>query len=212
MTDDRIVEGSEDDEEGCPVISEAFPEAVALANQWHAGHCRKGGTVPYIAHLLGVASLVFEAGGDEELAIAAMLHDAIEDQPEVASPEEIEDRFGDRVRGVVEACTDTLDEEKRGEEDWQERKDRYLEHLRKHADDDALLVSCADKLHNARAIERDLREHAEELWTWFNVSDPVRQIEYYRALAAAFIDRGLEPGWLPEELERVVERIADIAG
>ncbi len=210
MTDDRILEGSEND--GCPVISEAFPEAVALANQWHAGHCRKGGTVPYIAHLLGVASLVFEAGGDEELAIAAMLHDALEDRPEVADPEEIERRFGARVRDVVEACTDTLDEEKRGEEDWQERKDAYVEHLREHADDDALLVSCADKLHNARAIERDLREHGADLWTWFHVSDPDRQLGYYRALAAAFLDRGLEPRWLPAELDRVVERIADIAG
>lgn len=210
MTDDRIVEGSEDD--GCPVISEAFPEAVALANQWHAGHCRKGGTVPYIAHLLGVASLVFEAGGDEELAIAAMLHDAIEDRPEVASPGEIGRRFGDRVRGVVEACTDTLDEEKRGKEDWPERKAAYVEHLREHADDDALLVSCADKLHNARAIERDLREHGEKLWTRFNAPDRDLQLGHYRSLAAAFLDRGLEPRWLPEELDRVVERIARMAG
>lgn len=198
--------------EGSGALSEDFSRAVALANRWHAGHRRKGGSVPYLAHLLGVASLVLEAGGDEDLAIAAILHDAIEDRPDIASFEEIEEEFNPRVRRIVEACTDTIDEEKRGEEDWEERKKIYLRHLRETSDRDALLVSCADKLHNARAIERDLREHGEKLWNRFNVSDPDRQLWYYRSLADVFLERLAEPRWLPKELDRVVGRIEEMTG
>ena len=192
-------------------LTQEFSDAVALANEWHAGQVRKGGETPYLAHLLGVASLVLEAGGDEELAIAAMLHDALEDQPEKASREVIEKRFSARVADVVEACTDTLDPKVRGEKDWKSRKEKYLEHLRQRATEDALLVSCADKLHNARAIERDLRRHGESLWAQFNEPDPRKQLCYYRSLASAFLSRGLEPRWLPEELDRVVERIGKLA-
>lgn len=194
------------------ILSSDFSSAVALANEWHAGHVRKGGETPYLAHLLGVASLVLEAGGSERLAIAAMLHDAIEDRPEVASLEEIERRFDARVAEVVAACTDSIEDGDRDAEDWEERKTAYLEHLRETEDRGALLVSCADKLHNARAIERDLRQQGETLWRRFNVSDPQRQLRYYRGLADAFLERIESPRWLPEELDRVVRRIERMVG
>ena len=127
-------------------------DAIAYAFEIHATQVRKGGDIPYVSHLLGVASLVLEHGGDEEVAMAAMLHDAIEDvgiEQEVL----ITERFGPRVAAIVRACTDA---DTLPKPPWQARKEAYIAHL-EQADDDALLVSCADKLHNARAICTDLR-------------------------------------------------------
>lgn len=147
------------------MLSKRFTDAVDYARKAHASQTRKGTSIPYLAHLLGVASLVLDYGGDEDQAIAALLHDAIEDQGEHHEAA-IRSRFGDRVARIVLACTDgTLEgkadavtpEAKRA--DWKRRKQRYLAHLAE-APDEVVLVSGCDKLHNARAIVVDLRNPA----------------------------------------------------
>ena len=194
------------------MIGSRFVRAVELASEWHAGQTRKGTEVPYIAHLLGVASLVLEAGADEELAIAALLHDAVEDQPEAASLDRIREEFGPRVAGVVERCTDGIPGIKRHAGNWKRRKRDYLTKLGKSRSRDALLVSCADKLHNARAILLDLRRDPSRTWQRFNVKSPADQIWYYESLAEVFDRRIREPRWLPEELKRTVAEIAARSG
>jgi (p)ppGpp synthase/HD superfamily hydrolase len=189
------------------MVGSRFVKAVERACEWHDGQVRKGSDVPYIAHLLGVASLVLEARGDEELAIAAMLHDALEDQPEQASPETIRAEFGDRVAGIVEKCSDREYGGEGTAANWHVRKKEYIESL-EDASEDVLLVSCADKLHNARSLQRDLIQEGKGVWERFNQPDPAQQLWYYRALSKAFLARIEEPRWLPEELERTVEEIA----
>ena len=144
-----------------------YAEAVAYASTLHATQTRKTTTIPYISHLLGVSSLVLEAGGDEDLAIAALLHDGPEDQGGQATLHEIRTKFGDRVAYIVEGCTDSFAEDPENKAPWKERKIAYLEHL-KEADIDTLTVSLADKLHNARAIVTDLMIHGEQTWERFN--------------------------------------------
>ncbi|HET6360470.1 MAG TPA: HD domain-containing protein [Gemmatimonadota bacterium] len=193
------------------MVGSRFVKAVERACQWHDGQVRKGTEVPYVSHLLAVAGLVLEAGGDEELAIAAMLHDAIEDQPDDASPEAIREEFGDRVAAVVVECSDREHGVKGTADNWHDRKKAYVQGLRE-ASRDALLVSCADKLHNARSLLRDLIQEKAVVWDRFNQTDPVEQLWYYRALAEAFAERIRKPVWLPEELQRTVEEIATLAG
>jgi (p)ppGpp synthase/HD superfamily hydrolase len=178
---------------------------VLYATHVHGGQVRKGTSTPYVAHLLAVAATVLEYGGDEDLAIAALLHDSAEDQGGEARLEDVRNRFGKRVARIVEACSDSLANTAKGEPkaDWLERKKAYLAHLQK-ADDDILRVSLADKVHNARAILRDLRKRdvGEVVWTRF--SQPKDQtLWYYRSLADIFCER--LPGQLPNELREIVE-------
>jgi (p)ppGpp synthase/HD superfamily hydrolase len=184
-----------------------FVKAVERACAWHDGQVRKGSGVPYVSHLLAVASLVLEAGGDEELAIAAMLHDAIEDQPDDVSAETLREEFGDRVADIVVECSDREHGVEGTADNWRARKEAYVRSLRT-ASRDALLVSCADKLHNARSLLRDLIQEKEAVWDRFNQTDPSEQLWYYRALAEAFAERIRKPVWLPDELKRTVDRIA----
>jgi (p)ppGpp synthase/HD superfamily hydrolase len=188
------------------MVGSRFVKAVERACEWHDGQVRKGSDVPYVAHLLGVASLVLEARGDEELAIAAMLHDALEDQPEQATPEAIRDQFGERVAEIVAECSDREPGVEGTAANWRARKEGYIKGLEK-ASADVLLVSCADKLHNARALLRDLRQKREELWTRFHEPDPEKQLWYYGALVEVFKRRIRKPKWLPDELERTVREI-----
>jgi (p)ppGpp synthase/HD superfamily hydrolase len=186
------------------MLSDAFLRAITFAARLHSGQRRKGTEIPYLAHLLGVASLVLEYGGDEDQAIAALLHDTIEDcGNEHAKP--ITDRFGPTVLGLVRACSD--DEVPAGTEKrpWRIRKKEYLAHLDElGAAHPALLVSAADKLHNARAIRADLRTHGLSVWGRFN--RPAKdQLWYYRSLAATF--ERLLPGPLTDELRRTVRDI-----
>ncbi len=176
-----------------------FEEALAYATQVHAGQVRKGTSTPYVSHLLAVASLVLEHGGDEDQAIAALLHDALEDQPDRTDAAELERRFGARVRRIVEACSDTTVHPK---PPWKGRKERYLEHLG-DATADVLLVSCADKVHNLRAILADHAEHGDAMFERFNETDPQQHLWYYGALAAAFAER--LPGRLSSQLSAMVE-------
>jgi (p)ppGpp synthase/HD superfamily hydrolase len=192
------------------MIGSRFVKAVERACEWHDGQVRKGSDVPYVAHLLGVASLVLEARGDEELAIAAMLHDALEDQPEQANPELIEGEFGKRVADIVVECSDREPGVEGTAANWRARKEGYVESL-EGASEDVLLVSCADKLHNARALLRDLRQKREEVWTRFHEPDPEQQLWYYYALVEVFRRRIRKPQWLPDELERTVREIAALS-
>lgn len=197
------------------MLTERFAAAVDYARIAHAGQLRKGTSIPYIQHLLGVASLVLEHGGDEDQAIAGLLHDVLEDCGE-AHAATIGDRFGARVLAIVRGCTDGTAEGKAAvtdpdarRRDWVDRKQAYLAHLT-HAADDVLLVSGCDKLHNARAIVGDL----ERLDVGRSVFDRFTggrdgTLSYYRQLAELFARRGAA---MAGALEREVEYMAVLAG
>jgi (p)ppGpp synthase/HD superfamily hydrolase len=158
-----------------------FERALTYALHVHGGHVRKGTNVPYFSHLMGVAATVIENGGTEVEAIAALLHDAVEDQGGRPRLDDIRDRFGSDVADIVAACSDSLDSAA-GEpkENWLSRKRKYLSTLAKK-DPSILSVTVADKLHNARAIYRDAKSDGEDLWRRFN--KPAEQtIAYYSAL------------------------------
>jgi (p)ppGpp synthase/HD superfamily hydrolase len=187
------------------VLTHRFDRALLYATHVHGGQVRKGTSTPYVAHLLAVAATVLEYGGDEDLAIAALLHDSVEDQGGAARLQDVRNRFGERVARIVEACSDSLADTAKGERKahWQQRKEAYLAHLRK-ADEDTLRVSLADKVHNARAILRDLRQPdiGDQIWARF--SQPKEQtLWYYRSLADTFCER--MPGQLSNELREIVE-------
>lgn len=191
------------------MVGSRFVKAVGLANEWHVGQMRKETQTPYIAHLIAVAGLVLEAGGDEDMAIAALLHDAMEDAGVPST--RIEEEFGPRVAGIVAACTDGKPDMERDASTWRARKEAYIEKLRRTESLDALRVSCADKLHNARSILIDLRA-GQDVWKRFSVSDPAEQLWYYRSLVEVFEARLKSPRWLPDELERAVGQIGELAG
>jgi hypothetical protein len=182
-------------------LMERFDRATQLARTLHATQRRKGGEIPYFAHLLAVASLVIEDGGDEDEAIAGLLHDAVEDQGGADTLKVIRLQFGDRVAAIVQACSDT---DVIPKPPWRERKEAYIEHLGS-AESSTLRVSLADKLHNARAILFDLREHGSAVWGRFTTGSPEDQPWYYGGLADAFEAR--EAGPMAAELRRVVGEI-----
>lgn len=169
----------------------------------HAGQLRKGTGVPYISHLLSVAGLVLEAGGDEDLAIAALLHDVVEDCGGAPMLKQVHRRFGKHVAHVVEGCTDAFTIPK---PPWRQRKEQYLKNLC-HADADVRLVSAADKLHNVRTLLADYREHGESIWERFQGKRD-GSLWYYRALVAEF--RRTRANRLVRELERVVAELVSL--
>jgi GTP pyrophosphokinase len=184
-------------------LGERFRQALDWAALLHKDQERKGSGIPYVSHLLGVCSLVLEDGGDEDQAIAALLHDAVEDQGGAPVLEEIRARFGNRVAAIVAGCTDTDVVPK---PPWRERKEKYIGHLRQ-ASRDVLRVSRADKLHNARSILADLRKQGDTVWHRFSVGrDSV--LWYYDSLLAVYKDTG--GGRLADELERVLAEIHSI--
>jgi GTP pyrophosphokinase len=181
-------------------LSSRFDEALHYAHEAHRGQKRKGNGAPYIGHLLGVASIVIDDGGTEDEAIGALLHDAAEDQGGRERLEEIRSRFGDTVAKIVEDCTDSWETPKKP---WTERKRAYVEHARSLRAP-SLRVSAADKVHNAYAILRDLRNDGDAVWERFNApADDV--VEYYEDLVRAYRESG--GGKLVEELERIVKGI-----
>lgn len=187
-----------------------FESALSFATKLHAKQVRKGTEIPYISHLIGVASLVLEHGGGRDEAVAALLHDSIEDQgnnhPGGADGlrREIREQFGPAVLEIVEACTDADVVPK---PPWRERKEAYIAHL-EVVSSSARLVSCADKLHNARAIVSDLRVVGAALWGRFKGGKD-GTLWYYRALAAAFLRLG--PEQLAGELERTVRDMQQLS-
>ncbi len=186
-------------------MTNRFEEALVFAAQLHREQRRKGSSVPYVSHLLAVAALVIENGGDEDEAIAALLHDAIEDQGGAKAREEIRRRFGDRVTGIVDGCTDS---ETIPKPPWGERKRAYIEHLG-NASASVRLVSAADKLHNARCILSDYRNVGEDIWQRFQGRKD-GTLWYYRAVLDVLIQAGRTP--LVEELDRVVCTLERLAG
>lgn len=186
------------------MLTSRFEQAILLASELHAAQRRKGTQIPYVAHVLAVCAGVLEDGGDEDEAIAALLHDAAEDAGGRAILEEIRRRFGERVARIVEECSDTLEMPKPA---WRLRKERYLEHL-ESASPEAVRVSLSDKLHNARAILRDYHGHGEELWKRFNVPRE-EMLWYYQSLAEIFRRRSKSS--MARELAAAVGRLADMA-
>jgi (p)ppGpp synthase/HD superfamily hydrolase len=181
-----------------------FLEAVAEAGRYHAGQRRKGTDIPYIAHLLVVTGLVIEDGGDEDQAIAALLHDAVEDAGGARTLEQIRERFGARVAATVEACSDTLEPD--SAKPWLARKHRYLAHLPEVTDEAVLRVALADKVHNARSIVRDYRREGHALWEHFGQRTARDQLAYHAALLAFFERRC--PGPLTEDLRHSVSELS----
>ena len=193
----------ENDGEPLQILSERFHDAFLFAADKHARQTRKSTRIPYIAHLMSVAAIVLEAGGDEDLAIAALLHDVVEDCGGESMLEEVRRRFGERVAHVVEGCTDAFTDPK---PPWRGRKEAYLRHL-KDADANIRLVSAADKLHNAREVLKDYREGGEQVWDRFS-GKREGTLWYYRALAD---ELSSENNWVTRELERVVSDLEHIA-
>lgn len=185
------------------MLSKRFTDALTFATQLHANQTRKGGKVPYIAHLLGVASIALEHGANEDEAIAALLHDAIEDQGGAATREEIRRRFGDTVTEIVDGCTDSDTTPK---PPWRQRKEGYIAHIPK-ASTSVLLVSASDKLYNARSILNDYRLIGENVWERFHGGKD-GTLWYYRAALEAFRSTGSTP--LFDELERVVSELESL--
>jgi GTP pyrophosphokinase len=181
--------------------SERFEQALTFAYRLHANQTRKGGDVPYVSHLLAVCGLVMEHGGSEDQAIAALLHDAVEDQGGRATGDAIEGRFGSEVRALVDACSDTDEVPK---PPWRRRKEAYLAHLLT-ASEQVRLISCCDKLHNARTILCELRVIGPRVFDRFSVG-PEETLWYYRSLIEAFRATG-GPLGLAAELERVIDDI-----
>jgi (p)ppGpp synthase/HD superfamily hydrolase len=184
---------------------EKFGEALDYAVRVHRDQRRKGTQVPYVTHLLAVAAIVGENGGTEDEVVAALLHDAPEDQGGRERLEDIRERFGDEVAGIVAGCTDTYEDPK---PPWRERKEAYVAHIG-HAPEPVRLVSAADILHNARAILADLRVVGDEVWQRFT-GGREGTLWYYRALVAAF--RAAGSNAVVEELDRVVSELEHLAG
>ncbi|HET9960412.1 MAG TPA: HD domain-containing protein [Polyangiaceae bacterium] len=162
-------------------LTDRYRRALEFAFELHREQERSGSGVPYFAHLIGVSSLVLEAGADEDVAIAALLHDAAEDQGGTSTLERIEQDFGAKVADIVRACTDAVETPR---PPWRERKIRYVEHL-KLASPEAQLVAASDKLYNLRTIVADYRSIGEALWSRFS-GGRAGVIWYYGALVEAF--------------------------
>lgn len=185
-----------------PLLTARFEEALIFATRLHATQLRKGTTIPYIAHLLGVTNLVITHGGNEDEAIAALLHDSIEDQG--ATPALIEARFGKIVADIVEACTDT---DVIPKPPWRQRKEKYLPHLAA-APPSVKLVAAADKLDNLRAILADYRTHGPALWSRFSAGYE-DQVWYFRGCVSAL--KG-GPESLVRELDLAVQQLKSLTG
>jgi (p)ppGpp synthase/HD superfamily hydrolase len=192
-----------------PILGDRFSSAVATAVELHAEQARKGTRVPYVSRVLSVCALVLEDGGDEEEAIGALLHDAAEDAGGQETLEKIRDVFGDRVAGIVAGCSDAMPALGEEKPPWRERKEAYLEHLRR-ADASVLRVSMADKLHNAREVVTDLDALGPDLWSRFNAG-PAEQAWYYESLLEIFEERLPQSRHLPQFRELVgrIRRDAD---
>ncbi|MTJ10129.1 MULTISPECIES: HD domain-containing protein [unclassified Anabaena] len=186
------------------MLSERFTQALTYAHELHATQKRKASEIPYVTHLLGVASIALEYGANEDEAIAALLHDAIEDQGGAATREEIRRRFGNAVTAIVDGCTDS---DATPKPPWQQRKEAYIAHILT-ASPEVLLVSAADKLHNVRSIIKDYRIIGDVVWERFQ-GGKEGTLWYYRSLANAFQKNQITP--LVAELERVVSELEMLA-
>jgi (p)ppGpp synthase/HD superfamily hydrolase len=181
-------------------LGKRFEQALVYATRAHATQFRKGTTRPYIGHLLGVAAIVLTHGGDEQEAIAALLHDAVEDQGGARRLRDIRRKFGPRVARIVQDCSDTDVVPK---PPWLERKKAYLRHLRR-ANDSVRLISAADKLYNAQETLADYRRHKSAIWKRFHAGRDLT-LWYYREVVKILRRRG--PRELVNDLDRVVKEL-----
>src|SRR6266481_9419276 len=188
-----------------PRLGIRLQRAFQYAAEKHAGQTRKKTAVPYLSHLMAVASLVLEAGGDEDMAIAALLHDVVEDCGGMPRLREVRKQFGQRVAKIVEGCTDSFGDPKA---EWMERKKGYLREV-KHADAETRLVSAADKLHNVRTILADYRRDGESVWKRFS-GKKAGTLWYYRALSDEYQRRN--PNRIMRELEIAVGELERAVG
>jgi GTP pyrophosphokinase len=190
------------------ILTERFTVAVDYARVLHT-EFRKGTRIPYMAHLLGVASLVMgEAGGPipvtEDMVIAAILHDTAEDHGGQRTLDDVQEKFGSNVARMVEGLSDTLAEDHDKKEGWEARKTAYLARLRTEPED-VLVISAADKLYNAKAILDDLKEIGPAVWVRFK-RGPKEQLWYFHSLLEVFQPR--LKSRMVAELKRVVDEIS----
>jgi (p)ppGpp synthase/HD superfamily hydrolase len=188
------------------LYSRRLIDALGVAARLHAQQRRKGSDIPYLGHLLGTCSIVLDYGADEDEAIAALLHDAIEDVQPTADARAAVAEFGKRVLHIVEGCTDS---DQHPKPPWQARKQAYVDHLAE-ADASVLLVSSADKLHNARSVVADLRRNGQSTWDRFTGGRD-GSLWYYRALVAAFHANPAHHVALVDELDRAVTEMEALA-
>ena len=188
-----------------PTLTERFAGALAFAWQVHGRQLRKKTGVPYMAHVMAVCALALEHGADEDVGIAALLHDSVEDSEDgAATRDRVEEQFGPRVARIVMECSDAIAVPGQPKPPWRERKETYLRNLA-GADEDALLVSACDKVHNAGSILADLREEGDTVWDRFTVKDPHVQLWYYASVRDILVRR--LPGPLTDELARIVDEL-----
>lgn len=186
------------------MLTDRYADALQLAWRLHDGQLRKGTTIPYVSHLIAVSSIALEHGANEDEAIAALLHDAVEDAGGLPTLQMIRQRFGPAVADIVDGCTDAYEEPKPA---WRPRKEAYLAHLA-HASPSIRLVSNSDKLHNARSILSDLRVHGPALWDRFT-APKAGTLWYYRSLVSVFAGHGRTA--LVNELDLTVTSIEGLA-
>ena len=186
------------------LMTDRFAKAMTFAAELHRSQVRKGSGVPYIAHLMSVAALALEHSASEDESIAALLHDAIEDQGGDVTRQEIRSRFGNTVTEIVNGLTDSDVQPK---PPWRERKEAYIAHLGS-ASPSVLLISVCDKLHNATSILRDYRRIGEDLWSRFR-GGKEGTLWYYRALVTTY--QRCYPSPLVEELDKVVTELETLA-
>jgi (p)ppGpp synthase/HD superfamily hydrolase len=182
------------------VLTARFEKALLYATRLHATQTRKASDIPYVSHLMAVAALALEYGGGEDEAIAALLHDAVEDQGGDETRVEILEKFGPAITGIVDGCTDADTFPK---PPWRPRKEAFMENLRGCSDSVRLVVAC-DKLHNARAMVKDYRVCGEALWSRFS-GGREGMLWYYRTIVAVLRSDRTEP--VVDELNRVVSEL-----
>jgi (p)ppGpp synthase/HD superfamily hydrolase len=186
-------------------LTSRFEKALVYAARLHSNQTRKQTQVPYIAHLLGVTGMVLEDGGTEDEAIAALLHDAVEDQGGLETLEEIRSQFGSNVAEMVLALSDSTTQPKPA---WRKRNQEYIDSL-SGASPAEIRISLADKVYNARSILRDLRLQGDRIWSQFNGGKD-GTLWYYESLVEAFRTHGDQP--LLSELTRILEQIRAESG
>jgi (p)ppGpp synthase/HD superfamily hydrolase len=194
-----------------PLLTSRFSDAFAYALDVHGGMVRKGSQIPYIAHLLGVTSLVLQYGGTEDEAIGALLHDAAEDAGGYDQLAKIEARFGPHVAAIVHGCSDSFDTPKKP---WLDRKREYINHVAS-VSASAILVSVSDKIHNVGAIIADYRTHGDALWARFNPdAGKAGTIGYYRGLVTAYraTTASVPHSRAVDDLDRLVTELEALVG
>ena len=188
-------------------LTERFHKALEFAAEKHKDDARKSTSIAYICHPIGVASLVIEAGGDEDQVIGALLHDVAEDHGGETALTEIKELFGPRVEKIVRGCSDSLTEDPEEKDDWKERKVAHIEHLKSITDMDILIVTAADKTHNARAIVTDLQIEGCKVWERFSVKKSSEIIWYYEEMYKALKHKGV-PKKLMKPLKTAIKQMS----